>query len=191
YVAVFFFLTMLYGVNEYLGPYSELEKGLILLYHLVYCLAMDGGYPLFLNQFYKISEEKGKTYSDDNSIYPIRKDIGVDLTYHETHYNDIFGSFRSIVENQFPVIGSKFKKFNNNHKATKMYDIKHYNLQFKLVCLMKNIQKFVDDFDINIQPHYKLWETNNFKFPIEEKMIDIVISNEIKVKEKTKRLEEL
>ena len=72
-----------------------------------------------------------------------------------------------------------------------MYDKKHYNLQFKLVCLMKNIQNFVDHFDINIQPHHKLWETNNFNFPIEEKMIDIVISNEIKVKEKTKRLEEL
>ncbi|KAI7847915.1 hypothetical protein BDC45DRAFT_451082, partial [Circinella umbellata] len=27
-----------------------------------YCVAMNGGYSLFLNQFYKISEEKGKTY---------------------------------------------------------------------------------------------------------------------------------
>ena len=26
---------MIYGVNEYPGPYSELEKGLIILYHLV------------------------------------------------------------------------------------------------------------------------------------------------------------
>jgi hypothetical protein len=72
-----------------------------------------------------------------------------------------------------------------------MHDIKHYNLQFKVACLLKNIQKFVDDFDINVQPRHKLWETENFNFPIEEKMIDIVISNEIKVKEKTKRLEEL
>ncbi|KAI7850292.1 hypothetical protein BDC45DRAFT_447176, partial [Circinella umbellata] len=60
-----------------------------------YCVAMDGGYPLSLNQFYQISKEKGKSYSDDNFIYPIKKDIGVDLTYHEAHYNEVFGSFRS------------------------------------------------------------------------------------------------
>jgi hypothetical protein len=159
--------------------------------HITDFLAMDGGYPLFLNHFYKISEQRKRTYSDDNFIYPIRKDIGVDLTYHETHYNDVFGSFRSIIENQFSVIANKFNRFNNNNKSTKMHDIKHYNLQFKVACLLKNIQKFVDDFDINVQPHHKLWETENFNFPIEEKMIDIVISNEIKVKEKTKRLEEL
>ena len=159
--------------------------------HITDCLAMDGGYPLFLNQFYQISEEKGKSYSDDIFINPIRKDIGVDLTYHETHYNDIFGSFRSTIENQFSVLGSKFNRFNNNHKATKMHDIKHYTLQFKVACLLKNIHKFVDDFGINIQSHHKLWETKGFNFRIEEKMIDIVISNEIKVKEKTKRIEEL
>ena len=72
-----------------------------------------------------------------------------------------------------------------------MHDIKHYTLQFKVACLLKNIHKFVDDFGINIQSHHKLWETKGFNFRIEEKMIDIVISNEIKVKEKTKRIEEL
>jgi hypothetical protein len=123
--------------------------------HITDCLAMDGRYPLFLNHFYKVSEQREKTYSDDNFIYPIRKDIGVDLTYHETHYNDVFGSFRSIIENQFSVIANKFNRFNNNHKATKMYDIKHYKLQFKLVFLLKNIQILLREYGMELKWVYQ------------------------------------
>ena len=35
YIAVFFFLTVIYTNKEYPGPYFEIEKGLFLLYHLV------------------------------------------------------------------------------------------------------------------------------------------------------------
>lgn len=35
YIPVFFFLTMLYTHREYPGPYLEIEKGLMILYHLV------------------------------------------------------------------------------------------------------------------------------------------------------------
>jgi len=100
---------------------------------------MDSGYVLFLNKFFEISEEKGKAFSDDNFIYPIRKQIGIDLNVEEIHYNNTFGSFRSIIENQFSILGNKFARFNNNHKATKMYDLKYYNLQLKVAILLKNI----------------------------------------------------
>jgi len=112
------------------------------------CIAMDGGYVLFLNKFFEISEEKGKAFSDDNFIYPIRKQIGIDLNVEEIHYNNTFGSFKSIIKNQFFILGNKFTRFNNNHKATKMYDLKYYNLQLKVAILLKNIQKLVNDFNI-------------------------------------------
>ena len=35
YIAVFFFLVILYTNKEYPAPYFEIEKGLFLLYHLV------------------------------------------------------------------------------------------------------------------------------------------------------------
>ena len=35
YIPVYYFLTKLYTNQEYLGPYHEIEKGLILLYHIV------------------------------------------------------------------------------------------------------------------------------------------------------------
>lgn len=35
YIPVFYFLVVLYGSYEYPGPYREVEKGLLLLYHIV------------------------------------------------------------------------------------------------------------------------------------------------------------
>ncbi|GAA5811405.1 hypothetical protein MFLAVUS_004841, partial [Mucor flavus] len=71
--------------------------------------------------------------------------VGINLTKTESHFNDVFGGFRSGIENQFSVLGSKFKRFNNNTNATKIDNIKFYNLQFKVACLLKNINKFVEN----------------------------------------------
>jgi hypothetical protein len=35
YIPVFYFLNELYGVQEYPAPYKKIEKGLLLLYHIV------------------------------------------------------------------------------------------------------------------------------------------------------------
>ncbi|KAG2215953.1 hypothetical protein INT45_004087, partial [Circinella minor] len=35
FIPVFYSLTVLYGNVEYPGPYREIEKGLVLLYHMV------------------------------------------------------------------------------------------------------------------------------------------------------------
>lgn len=35
YIPVFYFLAVLYGAGEYPGPYHEIDKGLILLYHIM------------------------------------------------------------------------------------------------------------------------------------------------------------
>ncbi|KAG2216235.1 hypothetical protein INT45_002777 [Circinella minor] len=91
---------------------------------------VDGGYTLFVNQLIELSSQKGIDFNNSNFIYPIKKDINVDLNADERHFNDVFGSFRSKVENQFSEIA-----------------------------------------------HHKLWETKNFEFPYEAKLIDIVIKD--------------
>ena len=35
YVPAFYFLNFIYGVSEYPGPYKEIDKGLLILYHMV------------------------------------------------------------------------------------------------------------------------------------------------------------
>lgn len=154
------------------------------------CMACDGGYNLFVKRFEELCIEKspGNILNDDNFVYPIRKEVGINLTKTESHFNDVFGGFRSGIENQFSVLGSKFKRFNNNTNATKIDNIKFYNLQFKVACLLKNINKFVEKFDIIQQPHHKLWYDNCFEFPSQTKLIDIVILSEMELKEKTERL---
>ncbi|KAI8982956.1 hypothetical protein BDB01DRAFT_711026, partial [Pilobolus umbonatus] len=73
------------------------------------------GYNLFIIKFEELCIEisPNNILNDDNFIYPIRKEIGINLTKTELHFNDIFGGFRSGIENQFSVLGSKFKRFNN------------------------------------------------------------------------------
>ena len=72
-------------------------------------------------------------------MYPVRKEKDSKLSVNELHFNSVFGSFRSIIENEFSVIGSKFERFNNNRASVQVSDINHYNIQFKLSCLLKNI----------------------------------------------------
>ncbi|KAG2212518.1 hypothetical protein INT45_013626 [Circinella minor] len=125
------------------------------------CLAMDGGYNLYINKFKEESLNKGKDFSDKNFVYPIRKENNKNLTAIELQYNKRFGSFRSEIENQFSVLASKFNRFNNNTSAMQITDIKYYNLQFKLACLLKNIWQMVDKYKIPSQPHHKLCEIEN------------------------------
>lgn len=147
-------------------------------------IAMDGGYTLFVNKFIELSRLKNKEFNNHNFVFPIRKDNKIKLTEPEKHFNNVFGSFRSKIENQFSEIGNKFNRFNNNSSVVRMDNIKFYNLQFKIACLLKNIKKFTELYNIPILPHHKLWEAENFEFPSEAKLIDIVITNEEVNKEK-------
>ncbi|CDH61583.1 predicted protein [Lichtheimia corymbifera JMRC:FSU:9682] len=154
-------------------------------------LATDGGYSLFVNQFIEKASEKGYDFSKNNFVYPIRKEINVNLDATELHFNDVFGSFRSKIENQFAELGNKFYRFNNNKSVVKMDNIKFYNLQFRMACLLKNIQKFSDKFGIKVQPHHMLWESSDFEFPVKEKLLDIVISSKKEQKESRDNMIEL
>ncbi|KAG2209921.1 hypothetical protein INT45_002661, partial [Circinella minor] len=127
----------------------------------------------------------------DNFVYPIRKNVNENLTITQEHFNKTFGSFRTKVENQFSEIGNKFYCFNNNKSIVKIDNVKFYNLQFRVACLLKNITKFVELFNIPILPHHKLWHSSNFEFPTEKKIIDIVISNNKQNKDKFDRMMQL
>ncbi|KAG2210433.1 hypothetical protein INT45_012095, partial [Circinella minor] len=155
-------------------------------------LAVDGGYTtLFITQFTELANEKGYDFNNDNFIYPICKNINENLTITEEHFNNIFESFRSKIENQFSEIGNKFYRFNNNKSVVKMDNIEFYNLQFRVACLLKNISKFVKLFNIPILLHHKLWHSCDFDFPIEKKLIDIVVSNNKQNKDKFDRMMQL
>ncbi|KAG2209904.1 hypothetical protein INT45_009296 [Circinella minor] len=116
-------------------------------------LAIDGGYTLFITQFIELANEKGYDFNNDNFVYPIHKNVNENLTITEEHFNKTFGSFRTKVENQFSEIGNKFYRFNNNKSIVKIDNVKFYNLQFRVACLLKNKTKFVELFNIPILPH--------------------------------------
>ena len=47
--------------------------------------------------------------NNDDFAYHVRKGPGISLTKTESHFVDVFSSFRSGIENQLSVLGSKFK----------------------------------------------------------------------------------
>lgn len=92
----------------------------------------------------------------------------------------MFGSFRSSIENGFGELGSTLKRFSNNNWTLKTDDIKYINLQLKIAFLLKNIKLFTETFNIITQDHHKLWFSQNFEFPTDEILIDMVLNNQIK-----------
>ncbi|KAG2222130.1 hypothetical protein INT45_007566 [Circinella minor] len=145
------------------------------------CLGMDGGYNLFIQKFKDNGTDAGYGFYDRNFLHPIRKELGQKLTLNETHFNNKFGSFHSSIEAQFSMFGSKFERFNNNRAALQISDIKYYNIQFHITCILTNIWRFVDKYDIEVQPHHKLWYGKGFEFPSKKNKLDLVFSNEQKV----------
>lgn len=154
-------------------------------------IALDGGYTLFIKQFETLCKNKNLNLDDKNFFYPIRKENGIKLNTQEEYYNKVFGSFRSLIENQFKDIYNKFKRFSNNNSIIKTDDIKYINLQLKVVFLLKNIQTFSEKFNIITQEHHKLWINDNFNFPSDSRLIDIVYTNEMEQSEKLKEMDKL
>ncbi|KAI8068100.1 uncharacterized protein B0P05DRAFT_475155 [Gilbertella persicaria] len=125
-------------------------------------IAVDGGYSLFIKQFEDLCKNKNILLNDDNFFYPIRKEPDIDMNVQEKHFNDVFGSFRSIIENQFSELHNKYKRF-----------------------------IFTESFNIITQEHHKLWMSRDFDFPTKYKLVDIVLNNEINQMDKIKRMTEI
>ncbi|KAI9247654.1 hypothetical protein BDA99DRAFT_419202, partial [Phascolomyces articulosus] len=185
YIPVYYFLVVLYGNKEYPGPYKEIEKGLILLYHIVSgkpadCIGFDGGYDLFIDKFINQADDYNSNNKFDkrNFVYPIRKEQNIKRKITEIDYNKKFRSFRSGIENQFSVLASKFDRFNNNRAAIQISDIKYYNLQFRVACILKNIWKIVEDYNIEAKPYHMLWYNDSFEFPTKITKLNYIFKNE-------------
>lgn len=57
-IPVFFFLVVLFGTQDYSGPYSNVEKGLLLLYHLLTgCSMADMGQFIPKSSFHQLHKE--------------------------------------------------------------------------------------------------------------------------------------
>lgn len=139
------------------------------------CIALDGGY---LNSVKHMIENTNLNIY--NFIYPIRKQINIDLNNNEIDYNLKFGGFRSKIEKIFADIGDNFKRL-NNEKPIKTSDIKNFNIQYKIGCLLLNIKNFVQLSNIEIQNEHQKWLHNDFDFPssqlndnINDNIVDII-----------------
>ncbi|KAI9243081.1 hypothetical protein BY458DRAFT_420652, partial [Sporodiniella umbellata] len=86
-------------------------------------IAIDGGYTLFINQFEKLCENKKINLNDNNFFYPIRKELNEELNKEEKHFNDVFGSFRSSIENTFAELGTNDENVNDDENV----DFPEYN----------------------------------------------------------------
>jgi hypothetical protein len=137
------------------------------------CIGFDGGYNFYIEEFIeKCSKYGNDKINSDNFIFPIRKQKNILLTETEKLFNDTFGSFRSSIENVFGKLQNKFKRFDNTTTTLKIGDIKIYNLQFKLACLLYNIKKFTEKENILSQSHHMLWTQSDFNYPNPNKTIE-------------------
>ena len=107
--------------------------------HIANCLAMDGAYPLFMYQFKESRLNIGDESKDMRFMYSAGEKKDSNLIINELRYKKVFGSFRSIIENELSMLGNKFESFNNNTAAVEVSGIRHYNLPFKMSCLLKKI----------------------------------------------------
>ena len=160
--------TMFLNMKLYKNKISEAD-----------CIGFDGGYDLFIEKFIDHADNynSNNTFNNRNFMYPIRKEQNINRSITELDYNKKFGSFRSGIENHFSVLASKFDRFNNNRAAIQISDIKYYNLQLRVCCILKNIWKMVNDYNIEVQPHHMLWYNNGFEFPTKETKLNYIFKN--------------
>jgi hypothetical protein len=124
------------------------------------CIAFDGGYYFYIETFL----EEHTNYSRQNFIYPYRKIKNIELSNEKIEFNKMFSSYRSKIETIFADIGNKFNKFDNTKSVTKTTNIRGFTLQFKVACLLTNIKKFIEKYNIEINEHVKLWQNNEFEY---------------------------
>ncbi|KAI7865383.1 hypothetical protein BDF14DRAFT_1697624, partial [Spinellus fusiger] len=60
------------------------------------CVVLDGGYTLYVSIIINNSN-----LNEFNFVYPIRRDMGINLNNIESDYNSQFGSFRSKIKKSF------------------------------------------------------------------------------------------
>jgi hypothetical protein len=95
------------------------------------CIALDGGYILFVNNIIDNSN-----LNDHNFVFPIRKDLGINLNEIELNYNDQFGGFRSKMEKSFANIGHIFERLNNTKSFITTIHLRLFRIRPLLVAAL-------------------------------------------------------
>ncbi|KAG0300830.1 hypothetical protein BGZ98_008840 [Dissophora globulifera] len=145
--------------------------------HKLDCIALDGGYNLFISKLLDSSDE----LQYENFCYPIRKMRGIALTVEEASYNDIFGSFRSRIESYFGEMQSTFTKFSHT-VVNKVAEKETFGVQYKLACLLMNIKRFVALRNIPTEQHHMFWLQDGFDYPSKPEKETMYTLPNIKVK---------
>ncbi|KAF9017114.1 hypothetical protein BGZ52_005333 [Haplosporangium bisporale] len=127
--------------------------------HELDCIAIDGGYTQYIK---KLVEDTSMTKK--NFCFPIRKSRGKDLAQDEANYNNIFGSFRSQMEDEFGVLGATFE-LHNNRKPVLVTKVETYNLQLCLCLLLMNVKRMVALLGLKEEPMHKAWMRDGFDYP--------------------------
>lgn len=141
-------------------------------------ICVDGGYTQYIDKFNEIAEQEGyNEFSRKNFNFPIRKEKNINLTNEEKIINNTIGSYRSLIEHEFSILTSTFKRFTNNRSALQISDIKIFNLQFRVACILKNIKLFMEKFNIKEESHHMLWYADGFEFPSKKNKINVVFQD--------------
>ncbi|KAL1933991.1 hypothetical protein VTP01DRAFT_8081 [Rhizomucor pusillus] len=122
-------------------------------------IGLDGGYTLYIGRIV----QKNTHLTENNMVYPIRKDRGKDLLAEEIQFNNMFGGFRSMVESVFGEIGHTFEQFNNKN-VIRVSDMETFTLQIKLAAVLLNIKRFVSLGKLELASHHTLWIQQGFDF---------------------------
>ncbi|KAF9979919.1 hypothetical protein BGZ75_009072 [Mortierella antarctica] len=145
--------------------------------HKLDCVALDGGYTLFLGELMDgVDELQYETFR-----YPIRKMRGIALTSEEKVYNETFGSFRSRIESYFGEMQSTFTKFSRT-VMNKVAEKLTFGVQYKLACLLMNIKRFVALRNISTEQHHTFWLQDSFDYPSKMEQETMYTLPNIKVK---------
>lgn len=124
------------------------------------CIALDGGYTLFVDRVIDTNPYLGK----HNFVLPIRKQRGVSLTVEEAKYNKVFGSFRSMIESTFGDLGALFERFNGK-SVIRVTDMATFTVQFKLGCCLYNLKRFVEAGHVSYTEQHTAWMQPGFDYP--------------------------
>jgi len=92
-----FFVSAPTPCRDYNDGTVLLRMGIQNKIHKLDCVALDGGYILFIGKLLDSMDE----LQYEKFCYPIRKMHGIAPTSEEKAYNEIFRSFRSRIESYF------------------------------------------------------------------------------------------
>lgn len=145
------------------------------------CLLLDGGYTNHIENIIEVSDIKGGDITLDNFCFPIRKKPNIDLTNEEINFNDQLAGQRSQIESFFADISNTFQRFKPK-TPKRITDPDTYNVQYKLACLLFNINNLCKKCNIESEYIHTKWAEKGFDFPKQDDNNKIIMSPRVNYK---------